>query len=98
MSSTKLNPAELRRIANKFDEERQRIQDQLAIIEREVEATRWAWTGRAGLGYQNVSQMWGEEQKSLLRLLEEVAQLARIHASESEAATDQAAGLMRLPL
>jgi WXG100 family type VII secretion target len=99
VSSTRLSPAELRRIAKKFDDERQEIETQLGIIQHWVDLTRSAWTGKAGLGYQNANQLWGAEQRSLLRLLGEVAEIARVHAGESEAATDQASQpFMTLPL
>jgi Uncharacterized protein conserved in bacteria len=99
VSSTRLDPAELRRIAGEFDKERLEIERQLATIRHWVDTTRPAWTGKAGLGYQSANEMWGAQQESLLRLLHEVADLCRVHASESEAATDQATDtFMKLPL
>ena len=98
MSSTRLDPAELRRIAGKFESERLEIQRHLSTIRQWVEATRPAWTGKAGLGYQSVNEMWGEQQDRLLRLLQEVTDLVRVHAGESEVATDQAAQAVKIQL
>jgi WXG100 family type VII secretion target len=98
VSSTRLDPAELRRIAGKFESERLEIERHLATIRRWVETTRPAWTGKAGLGYQSVNEMWGEQQDRLLRLLQEVTELVRVHAGESEAATDQAAQAVKIQL
>lgn len=98
MSSTRLDPAELRRIAGKFESERLEIERHLATIRDWVETTRPAWTGKAGLGYQSVNEMWGEQQDNLLRLLREVTELVRIHARESEVATDQAEQAVKIQL
>jgi len=99
VSSTRLDPAELRRIAGVFDDQRREIEKQLANVRNWVDATRSFWTGRAGLSYQSANEMWGKEQDNLLRLLAEVAEIARTHAGESEAATEQAeAAFLRLPL
>jgi WXG100 family type VII secretion target len=98
VSSTSLDPAELRRIAGKFESERAEIERHLSTIRQWVETTRPAWTGKAGLGYQSVNEMWGTQQGNLLRLLREVTELVRVHAGESEVATEQAAEAVKIQL
>jgi WXG100 family type VII secretion target len=94
----RLDPAELVRIAGKFESNRGEIEQHLASIERWVETTRPAWTGKAGLGYQSVNEMWGQQQRSLLALLTEATELVRGHAGASQAATDEAAQSVNIQL
>lgn len=98
MSLNRLDPAELRRIAGKMESDRLEIARHLSEIERWVEMTRPAWTGKAGLGYQSVNEMWGAQQKNLLKLLAEATELIRVHAGESRAATEQAAQAVNIQL
>jgi len=98
VSVNRLDPAELVRIAGKFESNRGEIEQHLATIERWVETTRPAWTGKAGLGYQSVNEMWGQQQRNLLGLLAEVTDLVRDHAGASRAATDQAAQAVNIQL
>ena len=98
MSKTGLDPAELARIAGKFDGNSGQIEEQLRVIQQWVEQTRPAWSGQAGLGFQSVSEMWGTQQTRLIRLLRETAESVRDYGRVSVAATDEAVAAVRIPL
>jgi WXG100 family type VII secretion target len=98
VSKSGLDPAELARIAGKFESNSGQIEEQLRIIQRWVEQTRPAWGGQAGLGFQSVSEMWGTQQARLIHLLRESADSVRDYARVSVTATDEASRAVRIPL
>jgi WXG100 family type VII secretion target len=98
VSSSALDPAELARIAAKFESNSNQIEEQLRVIQRWVEQTRPAWSGAAGLGYQSVNEMWGTHQARLISLLRETAESVRGYANMSVNATDEASAAVRIPL
>jgi WXG100 family type VII secretion target len=98
VSKTGLDPAILAQVAGKFETNRSLIKEQLGIITNAVERTRPAWQGTAGMGFQTVSQMWGEQQDRILRLLAETAQSIRDYASISATATQEAEQAVNVPM
>lgn len=98
MSRSALDPAELARIAGKFESNSNQIEEQLRVIQRWVDQTRPAWGGPAGLGYQSVNEMWGTQQARLIRLLREAAQSVRDYAGVSVSATEEASAAVRIPM
>jgi WXG100 family type VII secretion target len=93
---TGLDPAVLAQVAGKFEANRDLIREQLRIITEAVERTRPAWSGTAGMGFQTVGQMWGEQQERILRLLTETAQSIRDYGALSASATQQAEQEMKV--
>ena len=98
MSNSGLDPAELARIAERFDSNGGQIEEQLRIIQRWVEQTRPAWSGQAGMGFQSVSEMWGAQQARMIRLLREAADSVRGYSRLSINATDEANEAVRIQL
>jgi WXG100 family type VII secretion target len=98
VSKSALDPAELARIAGKFESNSNQIEEQLRVIQGWVEQTRPAWGGAAGMGYQSVHEMWGTQQARLIRLLRETAESVRDYANVSVTATDEASAAVRIPL
>jgi len=98
VSKTGLDPAILAQVAGKFENNRDLIKEQLRIITDAVERTRPAWQGTAGMGFQTVGQMWGEQQDRIIRLLTETAQSIRDYASVSTTATQEAAQAVNVPI
>ena len=98
MSTSGLDPAELARIAGRFESNSGQIEEQLRVVQGWVEQTRPAWSGAAGLGFQSVSEMWGTQQARLIRLLRETADSVRGFATVSVSATDEAVEAVRIPL
>jgi WXG100 family type VII secretion target len=98
VSKSALDPAELARIAGRFESNSNEIDEQLRVIQRWVEQTRPAWGGPAGRGYQSVNEMWGTQQARLIRLLREAAQSVRDYASVSVTATDEATAAVRIAM
>jgi WXG100 family type VII secretion target len=98
VSTSGLDPAELARIAGRFESNSGQIEQQLRVIQRWVETTRPAWSGAAGLGFQSVSELWGTQQARLIRLLREVATSVHDYAKLSRVATDEATDAVRIPL
>jgi WXG100 family type VII secretion target len=98
VSKSGLDPAELARIAGRFESNSDQIDEQLRTVQRWVEQTRPAWSGSAGLGFQSVSEMWGTQQARLIGLLRQAAESVRAYANVSVAATDEATEAVRIPL
>jgi WXG100 family type VII secretion target len=90
VSKTGLDPAILAEVAGKFEANRDLIRQQLRVITDAVERTRPAWSGTAGMGFQTVGQMWGEQQDRIIRLLTETAQSIRDYGNLGAVATQQA--------
>jgi WXG100 family type VII secretion target len=77
-------------VAGKFEHNRGLIEAQLNAIRVEVERTRPHWTGRAGVSFQSVSQLWEEQAKRIVRLLGDTAQAVRSSSAIGVAATQEA--------
>ena len=98
VSTSGLDPAELARIAGRFESTSNEIEEQLRVVQGWVDQTRPAWSGQAGMGFRSVGEMWGTQQARLITLLREAADLVRTHANVSVRATEEAAAAVRIPL
>ncbi len=84
-------------VSSKFEDAGASLSQILSALMTEVDAVRADWVGRGGASFQQVMQMWGEDQRRLLRALSETATAIRT-AGRSYAATDDAAAdRMRVP-
>jgi WXG100 family type VII secretion target len=98
VSLNRLDPAELNRIAGKFETERDAITGALAEFVTEVEAIRAKWLGRAGAGFQNVAGMWKQQQDDLVLVLTQTAASVRTAAGLSQSANEQAVSNVNIQL
>ena len=85
-----LDPAALMQVAGKFEHNRSLIETQLNAVRVEVERTRPHWTGRAGVSFQSVGQLWEEQAKRIVRLLGDTAEAVRTSSAIGVAATQEA--------
>jgi WXG100 family type VII secretion target len=85
-----LDPAELMRIAGKFDSNSSQMRTLLNQIRDEVDATRPYWGGRAGMGFQSANELWGSQQTDLLNAFDETSQSLKEYANAAIVANQQA--------
>ncbi len=85
-----LDPAALTQVAGKFEQNRGLIEAQLNAVRVEVERTRPHWTGRAGVSFQSVGQLWEQQAKRIVRLLGDTAEAIRASSAIGVAATQEA--------
>jgi WXG100 family type VII secretion target len=101
VSTTQAQAAVMEQVAGRFDDVHRSLHTTLSNLMREVEAVRQAWQGRGGASFEQVSLAWAEDQRRLLRALEETAGAIRTAGRVYTATDDEAAGRMRtvsLPL
>src|SRR5258706_15715324 len=97
-NTTGVDAAILAQVAGKFDQKTGEINDQLKFITDTVERTRPYWQGTAGLGFQNVGSLWGEQQTRIIRLLGEMAEAIRSAGTGFTAGNQEAAQAVSVPM
>lgn len=95
---SRLDPAELERIATEFDTHRESINSALAKFEAEIAVIAAKWQGRAGLGFQSVAANWKQLQTDLSELLRQSADDIRQVAKINVRANAEALQGVRIPL
>ena len=101
MTTTQAEAAVMERVAGAFEDAHRSLQTTLTNLMREVESVRQAWQGRGGASFEQVSLAWAEDQRRLLRALEETAGAIRTAGRVYTTTDDEAASRMRtvsLPL
>ena len=101
VSSTQAEAAVMEQVAGRFDDVHRSLRTTLTTLMREVESVRPAWQGRGAASFEQVSLAWAEDQRTLLRALEETASAIRTAGRVYTATDDEAERRMRtvsLPL
>jgi WXG100 family type VII secretion target len=93
-----LDPVELTRIAGEFDTHREAIASALKKFEGEIAVIAAKWTGRAGMGFQNVAESWRQKQTELTELLRLSADDIRLVAGINSRANDEALQGVKIPM
>lgn len=97
MSATLAEAAVMAQVASRFDDAHASLDKVLSDLMVEVDSVRGAWVGRGGTSFQQVSEVWGREQRRLLGALAETASAIRTAGTSYAATDDAAADRMRMP-
>ena len=84
-------------VSSKFDDAGKSLSAILNSLMAEVDSVKGAWVGRGGSSFQQVTGVWGENQRRLLEALSETATAISTAGKSYVATDDAAADRMKMP-
>ncbi len=97
MSSTQAEAAVMAQVSSKFEDAGVSLNNILNALMVEVDSVKKDWVGRGGTSFQQVTQVWGDDQRRLLDALSETATAIRTAGRSYTATDDAAADRMKVP-
>jgi len=84
-------------VSSKFEDAGVSLNNILNALMVEVDSVKKDWVGRGGTSFQQVTQVWGDDQRRLLDALSETATAIRTAGRSYTATDDAAADRMKVP-
>jgi WXG100 family type VII secretion target len=97
VSSTQAEAAVMAQVSSKFEDAGVSLNNILNALMVEVDSVKKDWVGRGGASFQQVTQVWGDDQRRLLDALSETATAIRTAGRSYTATDDAAADRMKVP-
>jgi WXG100 family type VII secretion target len=97
VSSTQAEAAVMAQVSSKFEDAGVSLNNILNALMVEVDSVKKDWVGRGGTSFQQVTQVWGDDQRRLLDALSETATAIRTAGRSYTATDDAAADRMKVP-